>query len=121
MTLLQLLLEYWGILSTNRFDLLKIRFSLRGKKGQPSYDIVVQEHTAPIKGKFIEKLGFYQPAQPGKPYEVDTERVAHWLSVGAKPSPSAASLLKKAGVAGMDEYLEVPERKAEKKNPDKKA
>jgi small subunit ribosomal protein S16 len=95
--------------------LLKIRLSRTGKKAQPSFRIVVQEHTASIKGKFVEMIGFYRPAVVPKEFKVDMEKVKFWISKGAKPSPTMANLLKKNGMEGMDQYLTAPNKKRKKK------
>jgi len=95
--------------------LLKIRLTRVGKKAQPSYRVVVQEHTSPIKGKFVEVLGFYRPADNPKVFEINKERVEYWISVGAQPSDTVASLLKRNGFDGMDRYLDPRNKKAKKK------
>ena len=78
--------------------MLKIRLSRTGKKNQPSFKVVVQEHTAPIKGKFVEELGFYRHAENPKVFKVNMERIKYWISVGAAPSDTLAVLLKKEGL-----------------------
>lgn len=96
--------------------MLKIRLSRTGKKSQPSFRIVVQEHSAAVKGKFIEELGFYRPADNPKVFKVNVERVKHWVSVGAQPSDSLASLLKRnENMEGMDKYIGPRDKKAKKK------
>lgn len=95
--------------------MLKIRLSRTGKKNQPSYRVVVQEHTAPIKGRFVDNLGFYRPAEDPKVFQVDMEKINHWLSVGAQPSDTVAGLLKRQGVEGMDKYIEPRNKQAKKK------
>ena len=95
--------------------MLKIRLSRTGKKQQPSYRLVVQEHTAPIKGKFLEVVGFYRPADDPKVLEVDLERVKHWISVGAQPSDRVAVLLKTEGLEGMEKYIGPRNKKRRKK------
>jgi small subunit ribosomal protein S16 len=95
--------------------LLKIRLSRTGKKKQPSFRVVVQEHTSPIKGRFVEALGFYRPAEDPKVFNVDVDRVKHWISVGAQPSDTVAVLLKKQGLEGMDKFIEARNKKAKKK------
>jgi len=86
-------------------NLLKIRLSRTGKKSQPSYRIVVQEKARAVKGKFVESIGFYRPAENPKVFTVDMDRVNHWLSLGAQPSDTLASLLKRDGVTGMEKYI----------------
>ncbi len=91
--------------------MLKIRLSRTGKKSQPNFRVVVQEHTAPIKGKFVEAIGHYRPTTPNKDCEIDLERAKHWISVGAQPSDTVAVLLKKLGVDGMEKYIAPRNRK----------
>ena len=93
--------------------MLKIRLSRTGKKGQPSFKVIVQEHTSAVKGgKVVEELGHYLPATPSKTFTVKKDRIDYWISVGAKPSPTLASLLKKDGFSNMEKYLTAPSKKA---------
>jgi len=71
--------------------MLIIRLQRVGKKNQPSYRIVLAERTAPVKGKFIEILGNYNPRLKTKAFEKD--RILYWLSKGAKASPTVHNLL----------------------------
>ncbi|MBI2644044.1 MAG: 30S ribosomal protein S16 [Candidatus Wildermuthbacteria bacterium] len=72
--------------------MLVIRFFRTGKRNQPSFKLVVTEKTNPTRGgRFLEEVGFYNPVTKEK--VVKPERVKHWLSVGAKPSPSAHNFL----------------------------
>jgi small subunit ribosomal protein S16 len=73
--------------------MLRIRLTRTGKKHQPTYRIVVAEHTAPIKGKFVEILGYYLPTQKPKVFEVKKERVEYWMKNGATPSDTVHNLL----------------------------
>ncbi|PJC37268.1 30S ribosomal protein S16 [Candidatus Peregrinibacteria bacterium CG_4_9_14_0_2_um_filter_53_11] len=91
--------------------MLRIRFSRTGKKGQPSFRIVVAEHTAPIKGRNTEIVGHYLPALTPKVVEFNKERIEYWIAHGAQPTDSVAALLKKNGVEGMDKYLEPRDKK----------
>lgn len=95
--------------------MLKIRLSRTGKKAQPSFRVVVQEHTAPIKGGFIEELGVFRPADNPKVLKINTDRVKYWISVGAKPSDTLAVLLKKEGMQGMEKYIEPRNKKRKSK------
>ncbi len=76
--------------------MLIIRLTRIGKKNQPKYRLVLTEHTYPIKGKFIEILGHYDPSNDE--FEIKKDRVEHWLKNGSKVSQTAASLLKKKGI-----------------------
>jgi small subunit ribosomal protein S16 len=62
------------------------------------YRIVVADSKSPRDGKFIEIVGQYQPRTGDQALNLDTERVNHWLNVGAQPSDTVRSLLRKAGV-----------------------
>ena len=73
--------------------MLRIRLTRTGKRNQPSYRIVVAEHARPVKGKFIEVLGNYNPR--AKKLEIDRSRVDHWVKQGAQPSATVAALLKR--------------------------
>ena len=95
--------------------MLKIRLSRTGKKSQPSFRVVVQEHTAPIKGKFVESLGVYRPSSTPKEIKIDLERAKYWISVGARPSDTVAVLLKKEGVDNMDKFIAPRDKKRKKK------
>jgi len=95
--------------------LLRIRLTRTGKKRQPSYRIVVAEHTAPIKGRYVELVGYYNQSRKPRELEVDQDRVKHWISVGAKPTDTVAGLLKSLGMDGMDKYIEPRNKKRKKK------
>lgn len=95
--------------------MLKLRLSRTGKNTQPTFRLVVQEHTAPIKGKFVEELGYYKPTAPDKPFTINGERVKYWISVGARPSDMVATLLKKQGFEGMEQYMEPRNKKRKQK------
>lgn len=85
--------------------MLRIRLSRVGKANQPSYRLVVAEHARPVKGKYIESMGFYNPIVKPKVFTVDQVRIQYWMSKGAQPSSTVASLLKIQGVQGMDKWL----------------
>lgn len=101
--------------------MLKIRLSRIGKSSQPAFRIVVQQHTASAKGKFIEALGFYRPVTATKEITVNADRIKHWLSVGAQPSDAVAVLLKKEGFDGMEKYIEPRDKKKKKKGEEEPA
>lgn len=95
--------------------MLRIRFSRTGKVGQPSFKLVVAEHRAPVKGKFIEVVGNYLPARNPKVIVVNKERISYWISKGALPTDSVASLLKKEGMEKMEKYMTPRTAKRKKK------
>lgn len=78
--------------------MLRIRLTRTGKKHQPTYRIVVAEHSAPIKGKFIDILGYYLPTRTPKVLEVDGDKVKHWISVGAQATDTVHNLLVGKGI-----------------------
>jgi small subunit ribosomal protein S16 len=69
-----------------------------GAKKRPFYRMVVAHSTCPRDGRFIETLGYYDPLTHPSTIKVDEEKVLLWLSRGAQPSESAASLLKRQGI-----------------------
>ena len=80
---------------------ISIRLSRGGAKKRPFYRIVVADERAPRDGRFIEKLGTYNPLLPKDSAErvtLDTERAAHWLSVGAQPTDRVERFLDAAGL-----------------------
>ncbi|WP_088345442.1 MULTISPECIES: 30S ribosomal protein S16 [Rhodomicrobium] len=80
---------------------LKIRLARGGAKKRPYYRIVVAEATAPRDGRFIERIGSWNPILPkDSPDRVvlDEERVKHWLSVGAQPTDRVLRFLDAAGI-----------------------
>ena len=83
---------------------LRIRLSRGGAKKRPYYRIVVADSRMPRDGRFIEKIGSYDPMLPKddeKRIQFDTERAKHWLGMGAQPSDRVARFLGQAGVIAM--------------------
>jgi small subunit ribosomal protein S16 len=78
--------------------MLRIRLTRVGKRNQPIYRVVVAEHTKPVKGRFIEVLGTYNPRQEKGAVKLNSERILYWLEKGAKPSATVADILKKEKV-----------------------
>jgi small subunit ribosomal protein S16 len=76
--------------------MLKIRLTRRGKKNSAFFRLVVAEHTSPVKGKFLEALGFLNPHTKEK--SLKEERIKYWIEKGAQCSDSAHNLLVSAGV-----------------------
>ena len=91
--------------------MLKIRMQRTGRINTPSYRIVVVEHTAsPKAGKFVDKVGTYDPKS--KQRVLDTERIKHWLSVGAKPSATVHNMLVSLGIIEGKKINVLPAYKA---------
>lgn len=77
---------------------LVIRMARGGKKHRPYYRIVVADKRASRDGKFVERLGSYDPLLPENKSTLDVERAKHWLGVGAQPSERVRKLLALHGV-----------------------
>jgi small subunit ribosomal protein S16 len=78
-----------------------------GKKGQPSYRVVVADSESPRDGRFIEIIGSYNPRTDPPTIEIQQDRAQYWLSVGAQPSDPVVRLLRKVGVLSSGEVEEV--------------
>ncbi|NIA21885.1 MAG: 30S ribosomal protein S16 [Anaerolineaceae bacterium] len=78
---------------------VKIRMKRFGRTHRPFYRINAVDSRAPRDGRVIEELGSYDPhASDDKKVKLNVERVQYWLSVGAQPSDTVRSFLKKAGL-----------------------
>ena len=76
----------------------RIRLQRRGKKNQPFYQIVIADGRAPRDGRFIEKIGTYNPLTNPATISIDFDRALYWVETGASPSDTTRSILKKEGV-----------------------
>jgi small subunit ribosomal protein S16 len=79
--------------------MVRIRLSRTGAKKQPSYRIVVADSEAKRDGRYIERIGYYNPRMEPLEYLLDGERALYWLSVGAQPSEAVQRLLDKQGTS----------------------
>jgi small subunit ribosomal protein S16 len=68
---------------------IKIRLARAGTKKRPFYHIVVADKEKPRDGRFMERIGIYDPSRPITEARIDRERLAYWESVGAQISPRA--------------------------------
>lgn len=94
--------------------MLKIRLQRIGRINDPSYRVVVTEHArAPKAGKFVEKLGTYNPKT--KVRTLDVERVKYWLSVGAQASGTMHNMLISAGILSGKKVNVLPKKTVPKK------
>ncbi|MFR9651124.1 MAG: 30S ribosomal protein S16 [Rikenellaceae bacterium] len=80
---------------------VKIRLARHGKKGYAFYHIVAADARAPRDGRFIEKLGTYNPNTNPATIELKFDRALDWLNKGAQPTDTARSILSKEGVLMM--------------------
>ena len=78
--------------------MVTIRLTRTGAKKRPFYHLNVAESSARRDGRFIERIGYFNPIATGKAQRlsVDLERVDYWISVGAQPSDRVAALIKQA-------------------------
>ena len=93
--------------------MLKLRLSMGGTKKRPVYKIVVADSRFPRDGRFIEKLGFFNPLLPKEKKErigLSSERIKYWLDQGAQPTTRVARLL------GENNLIKMP---ASGNNPNK--
>ncbi len=85
---------------------MKIRLARGGSKKRPFYRIVAADSRMPRDGRFIEKLGTYNPLLPKDAEErvqIDLDRVKHWMDQGAQPTDRVARFLEAAGVVAKKE------------------
>jgi small subunit ribosomal protein S16 len=78
--------------------MLRIRLSRVGKKGRPSYRIVVADVDAPRDGAYLEWIGNYDPMANPPAITLKEDRAQHWLSLGASPSDAVMRILDKNGL-----------------------
>lgn len=92
---------------------LKIRLARGGAKKRPYYRIVIADSRSPRDGRFIEKVGSYNPLLP-KDHEsritLDSDRIEHWLGVGATPTDRVARFLGEADIIPMPAQRNNPEK-----------
>ena len=77
---------------------VKIRLARHGAKKRPFYRIVAADSECPRDGRFLEKLGTYNPLVDPVQVELNEERVKYWIGQGATPSDTVRSILKREGV-----------------------
>ncbi|MDX2452568.1 30S ribosomal protein S16 [Desulfosarcina sp.] len=77
---------------------VKIRLARHGAKKRPFYRIVAADSDSPRDGRFLEKLGTYNPLQDPAQVVLDTDRVKYWIGQGAIPSDTVKTILKREGV-----------------------
>ncbi|HOX76440.1 MAG TPA: 30S ribosomal protein S16 [Bacteroidales bacterium] len=77
----------------------KIRLQRKGKKGFPFYHVVIADGRAPRDGKFIERIGIYNPVSKPAEIDINFDRALYWLQAGAEPTDTVKSILKFKGVS----------------------
>ncbi len=78
--------------------MVRIRLRREGRKKNPMYRIVVADSRSPREGRFIEIIGTYQPRKTEGGVELKQDRANYWLNVGAQPSDTVRSILRRAGI-----------------------
>jgi len=99
--------------------MLRIRLSIGGAKKRPVYKIVVADSRFPRDGRFIEKLGSFNPLLPKEKKErikIESERVKHWLSKGARPTVRVSRILGEANIMPMPKPGNNPQKAIPKKD-----
>jgi len=94
---------------------LKIRLARGGAKKRPYYRIVVAEASAPRDGRFVERIGSYNPMVPKDHPErltLDGERATYWMSKGAKPTERVQKMMAGLGLVDAPEIREQPKKSA---------
>lgn len=102
--------------------MLVIRLTRIGKTNEPAYRIVVSEKRKAVKGEYQELIGYYNPSE-NKRIDFNKDRFEYWVSKGAQPSDTVASLMKTNGVSGMDDFIAPRnmKRKSKKAAPEGQA
>lgn len=77
---------------------VRIRLARHGSKKRPYYRVVVTDSESPRDGRFIERVGVYDPRKSPSHVEFKTDLLVEWLRKGAQPSQTVAQLMKKAGI-----------------------
>ena len=96
---------------------VRIRLSRGGSKKRPFYKVVAADQRAPRDGRFIERLGSYNPMLPKEHadrFVVDVERVKYWLSKGAQPTERLEKMLSALGLVNAPATREQPKKSAPK-------
>ena len=99
--------------------MLKLRLSMGGTKKRPVYKIVVAENRFARDGRFIEKLGFFNPLLPKEKKErvgLDIDRIKYWLGQGAKPTTRVARILGEKELVPMPKKGNNPQKAIPKKD-----
>ena len=76
--------------------MLRLRLKRIGRKGYPSYRLVIMENACRRDGRPIDEIGYYNPIS--KDYKFEKEKIQKWLKYGAQPTKTVLSLLKKAEI-----------------------
>lgn len=103
---------------------VRIRLARGGSKGSPFHKIVIADQHCPRDGRFIERVGSYNPCLPADHAErvvVKADRVQYWLGVGAQPTERVAKLLAKLGLCAAPVVNTRPQKSAPKAKAQERA
>ena len=75
-----------------------LRLKRMGRRHRPFYRVNAMDKRAPRDGRVIEELGWFDPVKGDDEYSLKNDRIEYWLSVGAQPSSTVRTLLKRAGI-----------------------
>ena len=84
---------------------VRIRLTRQGKKGNPYYHIIATDKRSPRDGRYIERLGFYNPLTQPATIEIDLDKAVAWLQEGATATDTAHAILKYKGVVYKNHLL----------------
>ena len=90
--------------------MVRIRFRRVGGHNQPSFRIVATDKESPVKGRFIEVLGFYNPRTMPVTIQLEEDRIYEWMKKGAQPSDSVMQIFKLAGLTARYERFKSGEK-----------
>jgi small subunit ribosomal protein S16 len=96
---------------------VSIRLRREGAKNRPYYKVVVADSRSPRDGKFIELIGTYDPKKPDHNSTLKLDRIDHWIALGAQPSDTVRSLIKKNKAQPSSAAAEAVEPAAAQEEP----
>ena len=79
--------------------MVRLRLTRMGAKKRPFYRVIAADSRSPRDGRFIERLGYYDPMKDPFDLKLDLDRIDYWLSVGAQPTDTVARLIERARTA----------------------
>jgi len=85
--------------------MVRIRLRRTGAKNNPTYRLVVADQNSPRDGAFVDTIGYYLPTRQPAVVEIDEAKARKWISQGAQPSETAASLLRQKGILNKEGRL----------------
>ena len=88
--------------------MLVVRLQRTGRRNQPTYRMVVAEHSMPVKGRVKEIVGHYLPTrEEADQLTLDQDRITYWISQGATPSNTVARILTNNGMKGLEKFIKA--------------